>query len=305
MKLNAKHYLDFESYLNNIGLKKVTRQKHLLYYRHFRDMFNSFITQGTIDSFLQQKLSPTHRAMIKHLIEVLKRDDNLTEPEKIEAGRFMILKKMGRGQKSIMRIMEKNEVIKLINNTRLGTDFSTQRLKLMMAWQYYAGMRVGELCGLRFSHLNYKGRRDFIDTGRDKLKYQVINIPKELGKGNKEGNVYVRTVDYVSYFDFLKRWLEIDFKKANKIRTNQYSIWNVNHVRYSKQFKEQFSNILGWRLPDGKASHILRHSRATHLLQEGREILWVRDFMRHSSVSSTEVYVHLSKDRIRKGLEGD
>ena len=303
MKLLTTHNHDFETYLNNIVLKDVTKSKHLLYFNHFIEMFDSFVTQKTIDSFLQQKTSPNHRAMINHLIELLKRDDNLSEVEKIEVGRFTILKQVGRKGERLIRIITTKEFDKIIRECYISNDFNTERFRLMVQWQYYSGMRINELCGLRMENLGYYGRSKFLEDKRDKLNYQKIHIPKELGKGNKESFVYVRTDIYLAYFDFLKRWFNIDSNRADKIRTNLKPIWSINKKKYSSQFKERFFNILGWRLPIGKSTHILRHSRATHLLQEGRDLLWVRDYMRHKSVKTTETYLHLVKDRISEGLE--
>jgi len=303
MKLQPEHTHDFETYLNNIGLKDVTQSKHLLYFKHFTEMFNSFVTQKTIDSFLQQKTSPNHRAMISHLIELLKRDDNLNQEEKIEVGRFSILKHVGRKGQNLLRIITIEEFNKFVNECKLSNDFNTQRFKLMIQWQYYSGMRINELCKLKFENLGYFGRSKFFEDERDKLNYQKIHIPKELGKGNKESFVYVKTDIYLAYFDLLKKWFDIDSNNADKIRTNFKSIWGINKKKYSKQFKEQFFNVLGWRLPFGKSTHILRHSICTHLLQDGKDLLWVRDYMRHVSVKTTETYLHLVKDRISEELE--
>ena len=303
MKLSQQHTHDFETYLNDIGLKDVTISKHLLYFKHFTEMFDSFITQKTIDSFLQQKTSPNHRAMISHLIELMKRDNDLSSEEKIEVGRFTILKHVGRKGKNLLRIITIGEFNKLVNECQLSNDFNTQRFRLMIQWQYYAGMRINELCMLKMENLGYSGRSKFFEDKRNELNYQKVHIPKELGKGNKEAFVYVKTDVYLSYFDFLKKWFSIDSNKANKIRTNLKSIWGINKKKYSKQFKEQFFNVLGWRLPFGKSTHILRHSRATHLLQQGKDLLWVRDYMRHISVKTTETYLHLVKDRISEELE--
>lgn len=305
MKLNSRHPQDFETYLNNIGLKDVTKKKHLLYFRHFTEMFDSFVTQKTIDSFLQQKTSPNHRAMIKHLINLLKRDSELTQEEEIEVGRLVILKQVGRKKKNIIRIVTPVEFNKLVEGCSLSNEITTERFKLMMQWQYSGGLRVNELCSLKFEDLMYKGRKKFFEDGRDKLKYQKVHIRPEIGKGNKESFVYIKTDIYLGYFDFLKKWAKIEPNRVNKILSNQKTMWWLNKQKYSRVFNEQFFKVLGWRLPEGKSTHILRHSRATHLLQEGKDLLWVKEFMRHESVQTTEVYVHLAKDRIGTELNSN
>lgn len=303
MKLQERHTQDFETYLNNIGLKEVTSSKHLLYFKHFKEMFDGFLTQKTIDSFLEVKISKNHKAMIKHLTELMKRDNLLSAEEQLEVSRLSILKKVGRAIKLQIKIMSKREIEKLIESCQLSTPFQTQRFKVMCAFQYSSGLRVSELCSLRWEHLNYQGRTKFYEDGRDKLPSQKLRITPDIAKGNKEAYFYVKTDVYLSYFDFLKEWSESEPSAVAKIQRNECSIWRKNKKKYSSEFKEQVFRTLGFRLPDNKSSHILRHSRATHLLEEGMTLLGVRDYMRHSSVAVTEQYLHLAKDSVSKELD--
>ena len=304
MKLKDNHQADFELYLETIGLKPITINKHVNYYRQFRDLFSGFITQGTVDSYLREKQSPNHRAMLTHLIELLKRDSNLDQEEMLEVSRLVVPKNKGRKGSSLIRIITKEELKRILSNVDLNNDLNTQRFKLMISWQYYSGLRISELCGLKMEDLGYSGRGKFFEDKRNELKYQKIHIRKELGKGNKEAWVFIPTDIYLGYFDFLKKWIQIDSNRASKVLSNEKTIWGLNKKKYSKLFKEEFFRILGWRLPFGKSTHILRHSRATHLLEEMGEnkLLWVRDYMRHDSVKTTEGYLHLVKDRINKEL---
>jgi len=303
MILHPNHEQDFETYLNSLGLKPVTSNKHLLYFKHFREMFNGFINQKNIDSFLSQKQDSNHRAMIQHLIDLLKRDDSLSQEEQLEVNRLVILKQVGRKVTNPIRILSKEEIRKIINNSKLQTDFQTQRFKLMVEFQYSSGLRVNELCSLRFEHLNYQGRTKFYEDKRDTLKYQKLFITPDIAKGNKGAFIYVKTDVYLAYFDFLKRWKEVSPTMVNSILSNKKSIWGINKKKYSKSFKEQVFNTLGFRLPDNKSTHILRHSCCTHLLADGMPLLECRDFMRHNSVSTTERYLHLIKDSVSNELE--
>lgn len=300
MELKPIHELDFETYLNNLGLQQVTISKHLLYFKHFKEMFGGFITQKTLDSFLQQKTSPNHKAMIKHLIDLLKRDSLLTQEEQLEVNRFVILKRLGRKGGKPIEIFTKEELKRLLDNCKFGSSFNKERFKLMVLWQYSAGLRVDELCRLKWEHLNYQGRTKFFEQGRDKLKYQKILLPPELTKGEKGAYVYIMTEAYLGYFTFLDHWKGINESVVNRIYNNLRPIWVRNKNKYSKEFKQQCLTTLGLQ---GKTTHILRHSRATHLFQEGLTLLQVRDFMRHSSVVTTEKYLHLAQDMVSKGLE--
>ena len=170
----------------------------------------------------------------------------------------------------------------------------------MVLWQYSAGLRINELCNLKFENLNYQGRNKFYEDGRDKLQYQKIFLPANITKGDKEGYAHIRTDVYLAYFDLLKHLNQVDGGLVKRIYNNIKAIWGKSKKKYSKSFNEQCQKVLGLQ---EKTSHILRHSRATHLLQEGWSLIEVRDFMRHSSVAVTEKYLHLAEDIVTKRLE--
>ena len=113
MKLKDNHQADFELYLETIGLKKSTAKKHVNYFKQFRDLFNGFVTQGTIDSYLREKKSPNHRAMLTHLIELLKRDSLLSQEELLEVSLLVIPKNKGRKGSSLIRVVTKKELNKI------------------------------------------------------------------------------------------------------------------------------------------------------------------------------------------------
>jgi site-specific recombinase XerD len=303
MQLNDEYEHGFEEYLNAIRLKDITRDKHLLYYKHFTEMFGGFLTQKAVDSFLAQKTSPNHFAMINHLLNFLRRESGLSDSEQLEISRIVPLKPLGRKKSDVIRILTKKEIQMIVDNCKLNNQFNTDRFKLMVLFQYTSGLRITEVTSLKFSMLNYQGRKKFIEDGRDNLRYQKLFIPPEIAKGNKGSPFFVRTDVYLAYMDFLKRWKEISPTVAESILIDKKTIWSINKRKYSKMFKEQVFNTIGIRLPDSKSTHILRHSVCTHLLQEGMPLLEVRDFMRHSSLAITEKYMHLSDDNVSKELE--
>lgn len=305
MKLQLRHEQELNDYLKGIRLKPVTIDKHMLYFNHLIDMFGGFLTQRIIDSFLTQKTSPNHRALIQHLINSLKRDDSLGQEEQLEISRLVVLKTAGRVTKKLIQILTKEEISKLISGCKLSSSLETQRFKLMVLWQYSGGLRIDELCKIKFDMLNYQGREKFYEDGRDKLKYQKLVLPPEITKGSKEGQVYIKTDVYLAYFDFLKYLQGINSGLVLKIYNNKKSIWGKSKKKYSESFGKQCMNVLGLQ---NKSSKILRHSRCTHLIQEGMEkgkldLIFVRNFMRHSSVKTTEEYIHLAEDVVTKKLE--
>lgn len=68
---------------------------------------------------------------------------------------------------------------------------------------------------------------------------------------------------------------------------------------YADPLREKNPNLI----PDNLSPHSFRHSKATHLLQAGMNIVYVRDFLGHSSVKTTEIYVRMDTEQKRKALE--
>jgi len=146
---------------------------------------------------------------------------------------------------------------------------------------YATGIRVGELCGLD---------ADDVDRGR-----RVVRV---LGKGRKE-----RTVPYGVPADrAIGTWLEIGrpelfspgagaamFLGARGGRIDQRAVRTLVHARLAEVPEA----------PD-MGPHGLRHTAATHLLEGGADLRTVQEMLGHASLSTTQIYTHVTTDRLRQ-----
>ncbi|QQV01942.1 MULTISPECIES: tyrosine-type recombinase/integrase [Chryseobacterium] len=143
---------------------------------------------------------------------------------------------------------------------------------------YQTGMRKSELCGLKFED---------VDLYKNELKI--------LGKGNKER--YVPISEKLG--DLLKSYLEI--RKPKKEFEN---LFFVN--RLGKKLTEKFVYIVVNKYlsivtsKQKRSPHILRHSFATHVLDNGAEISKVKEILGHSSLASTQVYTNANIEQLKK-----
>jgi integrase/recombinase XerD len=154
------------------------------------------------------------------------------------------------------------------------------RDKAILEVLYATGMRVSELTQLKVEDVN-------LDVG----------FVRCLGKGNKERivplgkNAIVSLKRYLEKErpDFLKRLLSSDlFLSRLHKRISRQSIWKMVK-RYARQA----------RIRQEIRPHILRHSFATHLLERGADLRSVQEMLGHSDISTTQVYTHISKDRLK------
>lgn len=170
------------------------------------------------------------------------------------------------------------EIDDAIKSVSENTDFRTIRNTLIIELLYSTGIRKSELINIKESDVDFSNK--------------TIKI---LGKRNKER--FVPLLESVILL--LKQYQEIkeDFskgkvellitEKGNKIsKSLVYAVINLYFSNVSTKVK--------------KSPHILRHSFATHLLNEGANLNSVKELLGHSSLASTQVYTHNSLEIIKK-----
>jgi len=139
---------------------------------------------------------------------------------------------------------------------------------------YTTGIRVSELVGLNIHDVDFIG-----------------NIAKVLGKGKKErlvplGNQAVNAIK--DYVDHRKTTSKALFLNKNGTRLTDRGI---------RLIVNKYINAVSTQMHI--SPHIFRHSFATHLLNRGADLRSVQELLGHSSLSSTQVYTHVSNKRLR------
>ena len=154
----------------------------------------------------------------------------------------------------------------------------TNRLLLMIFYQ--TGIRLSELINIKESH---------IDKSNGAIKV--------LGKGNKEriipvNNTLLREIDnYIAGKNFLTAENEKTFLLINKKGKKLYSKYVYNIVK--KYLGDVSTN-------ERKSPHVLRHSFATHLTNNGADINAIKELLGHASLASTQIYTHNSIDKLKE-----
>ncbi len=152
------------------------------------------------------------------------------------------------------------------------------RDRAMLEVMYASGLRVSELLSLKLSQYS-----------------SSLNCLKIYGKGNKERMVPIG--DYA--LEYLTKYLrEVrDFnigKKADYVFLNK--VGNPLTRQYFWQQIKKYAQIAG--IKKSISPHTLRHSFATHLLENGADLRMVQEALGHSKISTTQIYTHVSTKRI-------
>ena len=146
---------------------------------------------------------------------------------------------------------------------------------------YASGLRLAELCGARLEQLH--------------LEAGFINV---IGKGNKERVVPVGRQAIAA----LQRYLEVGRPKLITPRSTAHVFLNRRGTHFAtftmwKRIKRR-AKLAG--LGRNVTPHRLRHSFATHLLEHGADLRVIQELLGHASISTTEVYTHVGRSRLRE-----
>ena len=279
------------SFLDYLSLEKKYSVHTVTAYKNDLISFRNFL----VEEFSQEKLVEVNYSQIRSWIVVLvdSKLSNKTVNRKVSSLKslYKFLQKSDQidvnplSKHKSLKVAKKvqvpftsNEINSVIFNIGEGNDFVSLRNKLIVELFYSTGIRRAELINIKEKDISFSN-----------------NVIKVLGKRNKERFVPLLQ----SVVKSMKKYLELKkeiFKdveelfiteKGNKIyETLVYRIINSYFSNVSSKVK--------------KSPHILRHSFATHLLNEGADLNSVKELLGHSSLASTQVYTHNSLDAIKK-----
>lgn len=178
------------------------------------------------------------------------------------------------------RVLSEDEVVRLLNQPDITTAEGL-RDRTMLEVLYATGMRVSELINLTLERVDLN------------MKYIIA-----FGKGSKERIVPLGSVAA----EFLQQYLEkVRPKLTHAGRNTNIVFLAFGGHELTRQRFWQIIRAYGRKANINKAltPHILRHSFATHLLDNGADLRSVQELLGHSDISTTQIYTHLTNKRLR------
>lgn len=178
------------------------------------------------------------------------------------------------------RVLSEYEVVRLLNQPDITTAEGF-RDRTMLEVLYATGMRVSELINLTLERVDLN------------MKYIIA-----FGKGSKERIVPLGSVAA----EFLQQYLEkVRPKLTHAGRNTNIVFLAFGGHELTRQRFWQIIRAYGRKANINKAltPHILRHSFATHLLDNGADLRSVQELLGHSDISTTQIYTHLTNKRLR------
>ncbi len=175
------------------------------------------------------------------------------------------------------------EEIEFLLDLKLETPFD-YRNKAMLELMYATGLRVSEVCSLELKDIDLNN-----------------NFVRCIGKGNKER--VVPYGDLCAYF--LKIYIEEYRQLLKKQYLTEFIFLNNHGKKMTRQgFEFILNNICKDKQIDKRVTpHMLRHSFATHLLNNGADLRSIQVMLGHSNLSTTQIYTNLSNDVLKENYQ--
>ena len=182
-------------------------------------------------------------------------------------------------EKYLPKFLNNSDTDKLFSICEDNTPIE-QRDSLIIELLYATGLRVSELVNIKIKDIDTKER-----------------VIKVLGKGSKE-----RIVIYNNHTsEALKKYLNNGYNDFNKKNTG-YLILNKNGDKLSDRY---IRNIIDKKIRKAGiktkiSPHTLRHTFATDMLEQGADLVTVKELLGHESLNTTSIYTHITNEQIKK-----
>tara|TARA_B100002052_G_scaffold215142_1_gene197083 strand:- start:119 stop:1006 length:888 start_codon:yes stop_codon:yes gene_type:complete len=182
--------------------------------------------------------------------------------------------------KKIQVPFSKDEIGALLDSDFFKSDYKGVLQKTIISFFYFTGVRRIELINLKTSDIN--------------MNSYTIRI---TGKRNKE-----RIIPMLPKLkESISEYLKIKSQEFNNV-ISDYLFISKSGIQLSEKYVyrtvNEYFKLVSPKVK--KAPHVLRHSFATHLINEGADINSVKELLGHSSLSATQVYSHTSMERIKE-----
>jgi integrase/recombinase XerD len=280
-----------ESFLDYLSVERGLSKNTIVSYRKDLDLFTGFLKHRHIESLAktnreditnfmqQQKISGLSSNSIARRLQAVKGFYRFLVRERILKNDPTSLMESPKLWKKIPESLSLNEIEALLSQPNLRDKLGI-RDKAILETMYATGMRVSEAANLKLEGIN-------LDVG----------FLRCIGKGNKERIIPLGKKAQIA----IKRYIETTRGRLKKNQENEFLFLN--------RFGKKISRQMLWKIIKKYARearikkpirpHILRHSFATHLLERGADLRSVQEMLGHSDISTTQIYTHINKDRLK------
>ena len=279
---------EMEQYLEFCKYRKELNRNTLKAYRIDLEQYLSFIKKdfllkARIEEYITELHKKYKQKTVKRKIASIKAFYRyLEEEERLEGSNpFTKIRVKFKEIESLPRIIPRNDIERLLNYMydvmkQSGQEATIYRDLSVIEMFFATGARVYEISNLKIQDID-------LDNG----------IIKLFGKGSKERYVQIGSPEVLE--------LVKEYYRLNQQKIDKSGFFFVN--RHGKRFSEQSIRrmIRKYSYQAGISIHItphmFRHSVATYLLEEGVDIMYIQKILGHSSIKTTQIYLHIASKK--------
>ena len=230
-------------------------------------------------AYLNKKISARsinrHIVSIKNYFKFLERNNLITNNPTVDISGLKMPKKMP-------RILSEEDINNLLDLPL--EDAYDYRNKAMLELMYSSGLRVSELLSLEVNNIDFN-----------------MNLVRVYGKGSKERIVPIDDIATKYLFEYINIY-------RNTLLKNKESDILFLNSRGSKLSRQGFFKILKEiarekGIKKELSPHTIRHSFATHLLNNGADLRSIQTMLGHENIETTQIYTHVSNNYVKENYE--
>ena len=178
-----------------------------------------------------------------------------------------------KSKKRLPVFIEEDQIASLLNEVQFEEGFIGQRNRLIIELFYVTGIRLSELINIKISDVDFNS--------------QSIKV---LGKRNKERIIPLSSTTINSLNNFIENNQKNDFLFTN---LDGMKLYTKLVYRLVNKYIAKISSV------NKKSPHILRHTFATHMLNNGADINAIKELLGHANLSATQVYTHNTIEKLK------
>ena len=271
---NFLDYIKSKNYSDNTYISYIS---DLYYFYNFIKKDLTKVNENDIRSYLEELNNKKEKATsVRRKISSLKSFYKfLYKNDYIDKKDYPLVKiAYPKAEKKLPKFIYYNDLLEIINESERDKDGIRDRLIIEML--YATGVRVSELINIKYSDIDFNNKRIIV-----------------CGKGNKERIVY--------YGEYAEEVLK-DYMITHKKNEYGYVFTNSKGDKITDRgVRYIIDNIMKkLSVKVHVTPHVLRHTFATDMLNNGCDIKVVQELLGHSSLRTTEVYTHVTNERLKQ-----
>ncbi|GEP98971.1 site-specific tyrosine recombinase XerD [Staphylococcus arlettae] len=266
---------------NTIGAYRRDLNKYITYLQDHKITHIDFVDRQTLQQclgFLHDEGASTKS--LARFISTVRSFHQFALREKYAAKDPTVLIETPKYDRKLPDVLAVDEILRLLDAPDLSKN-NGYRDRTILELLYATGMRVTELIDLEVENVNL-----------------IMGFVKVFGKGGKERIVPLGD----TVIGYLSTYLETVRPQLLKTTVTNALFLNLHGKPLSRQgiWKMIKQNGIKANINKTLTPHTMRHSFATHLLENGADLRAVQEMLGHSDISTTQLYTHVSKSQIRK-----